>query len=118
MNIVELNQALKAVCPIDGVSVGQVADKSTWRIDFKPEATTEQRAAAQGVVDVFSTGQSAEEARQAAVDAAIAGDATIASLKAMTNAEFDTWWAANVTNAAQAIGVLKRVTRVVLRRVL
>jgi len=34
----------------------------------------------------------------------------------MSNAEFEAWWTANVTNAAQAIGVLKRVTRMVLRK--
>lgn len=60
----------------------------------------------------------AELARLSAVDQAIATDSTVSSLKAMTNAEFDTWWAANVTNAAQAINVLKRIARVVIRRVL
>jgi hypothetical protein len=58
-----------------------------------------------------------EKARVAAVDAAIAVDATIAQLKAMSNADFDTWWAANVTTLAQANNVLKRIARVVLRRV-
>jgi hypothetical protein len=60
----------------------------------------------------------AELTRLSQVDSAIGNDSTVASLKAMTNAEFDTWWAANVTNAAQAINVLKRVTRVVIRRLL
>lgn len=60
----------------------------------------------------------AESDRKAGVDAAISSDATIASLKAMTAAEFDAWWAANVTNAAQAINVLKRISRVVLRKLL
>jgi hypothetical protein len=58
------------------------------------------------------------ELRASEIDSAIQSDSTVAALKAMTNAEFDTWWAANVTNAAQAINVLKRVTRVVIRRVL
>lgn len=60
----------------------------------------------------------AEVQRRASVDAAIAADTTIAQLKAMTPTDFDTWWAANVTTAAQAITVLKRIARVVLRRVL
>lgn len=61
-----------------------------------------------------------EAARQrcAGLDAAIAGDATLAQLKAMTNAEFDAWWQANVTNATQAMDVLRRLSRVILRRVL
>ena len=48
-----LDQAISAVCPIYGVSIGKLADKGTWLIRFKPEATTEQRAAAQGVIDAF-----------------------------------------------------------------
>lgn len=59
-----------------------------------------------------------EAARIAAVESAISSDSTVSSLKAMTNAEFDAWWSANVTNLAQAGNVLKRVTRIVLRRVL
>ena len=35
-----------------------------------------------------------------------------------TNAQFDMWWDANVTNAAQAIGALKRLTKLVIRRLL
>jgi hypothetical protein len=59
-----------------------------------------------------------EQARLVAVDSTIASDNIVASLKKMTNAEFDAWWSANVTTAAQAIAVLKRITRVVIRRVL
>jgi hypothetical protein len=60
----------------------------------------------------------AKQVRDADMDTAIAGDTVVAQLKAMTSAEFDTWWAANVTNAAQAIGVLKRLARVVIRKLL
>jgi hypothetical protein len=60
----------------------------------------------------------AEQARQAEIDSTIAADSVIASIKAMSSAEYDAYWAANVTNAAQAIGVLKRVVRVLVRRVL
>lgn len=60
----------------------------------------------------------AEKAVADEADAAIKQDAVIVSIKAMTQAEYDAWWAANVTNAAQAIGVLKRVVRVLCRRVL
>lgn len=54
--------------------------------------------------------------RLAAIDDSIKQDNIIAQIKAMTTAEFDAWWAANVTNAAQAIGVLKRVVRIMCRR--
>jgi hypothetical protein len=30
--------------PIEGVSIGRLDDKSTWRIDFMAEATSQQRA--------------------------------------------------------------------------
>jgi len=49
----QLDQAVKAVCPIDGVSIGRPDDKTTWRIDFRPEATKAQQQAAQTVVDTF-----------------------------------------------------------------
>jgi len=35
----QLETAVKVVCPIDGVSIGNPADKLTWRIDFKPTWT-------------------------------------------------------------------------------
>lgn len=60
----------------------------------------------------------AEQVVKDEADAAIKQDAVIASIKAMAQAEYDVWWAANVTNAAQAIGVLKRVVRIVCRRLL
>lgn len=47
---------------------------------------------------------------------ALASDTTLQQLKGMTSAEFDTWWDANVTNAAQAIAVLKRLAKLVIRR--
>lgn len=45
MRIDELDQAIKQVCPIDGIS-------SDGRIDFTDDATAEQRAAAQSLMDV------------------------------------------------------------------
>lgn len=50
----DIDAAVRAVCPIHGVSVGDVAHRSTWRIDFKDEATAEQRAEAQAVLVAFS----------------------------------------------------------------
>ena len=51
--IAKLDAAIKAVCPIDGISIGKPNDKTTWLIQFRPEATAPQRAAAQSVVDAF-----------------------------------------------------------------
>lgn len=47
-----LDAAVRAVCPIHGVSVGLVADKATWRID-PAGATPAQLAAGQAVIDSF-----------------------------------------------------------------
>lgn len=44
MKLFELDQAINAVCPIDGIS-------SSGEIWFKPEATNEQKAAAQAIMD-------------------------------------------------------------------
>lgn len=49
----KLDQALKAVCPIHGVSIGRKNDRSTWRVDFAPEATDEQKAQAAQIVAAF-----------------------------------------------------------------
>jgi len=48
-----LHTAIEAVAPIDGVSVGSRADKSSWRVAFKPEATDQQKANAAAVVAGF-----------------------------------------------------------------
>ena len=42
---IDLHEAIKVVCPIFGINPGEN------RIDFKPEATDEQRAAAQQIYD-------------------------------------------------------------------
>ena len=51
--LTKLDAAIAAVCPILGVSVGRWNDKASWRINFKPEATVQQRADAQTVLLAF-----------------------------------------------------------------
>lgn len=53
MNTLKLHNALAAVAPIVGVSVGRADDKATWRIDFAADATSGQRDAAQSVLAAF-----------------------------------------------------------------
>jgi len=49
-----LDAAVRAVCPhIDGVSIGDFGDRSTWRINFKPDATDAQKNAAAGVMEAM-----------------------------------------------------------------
>lgn len=44
MKLSELSQSIAAVCPIDGIN----SDGVIW---FKPDATDEQKAAAQALMD-------------------------------------------------------------------
>lgn len=67
---------------------------------------------------VFDQSLADATARDAGYDSAITSDSTIQQLKAMTSAQFDAWWDANVTTSAQAIAVLKRIARVIIRKVL
>lgn len=46
MNFAEIDQAIRAVCPIQGVSFGDRNDKSTWLVVYAEDATDEQRKAA------------------------------------------------------------------------
>jgi hypothetical protein len=48
-----LHKAIEAVAPIIGVSIGQMDDRATWRIDFARDASEEQRAAARAVLEAF-----------------------------------------------------------------
>jgi hypothetical protein len=48
-----IHNRVALIAPIKGVSIGIKNDKSTWRIDFKDEATTSQRQAARDVILAF-----------------------------------------------------------------
>lgn len=41
------------IAPIDGISIGNWEDKSTWRIDFESAATSDQKIAAQTALESF-----------------------------------------------------------------
>lgn len=48
-----LDQEIKKICPIHGISFGKLDDKSTWRFNFKKEATDEQRILALVYIEKF-----------------------------------------------------------------
>lgn len=54
MELIYLQTKIEEVAPIVGLS----EQGAGWRIDFAPEATTEQRAAAQAIVDGWNETQS------------------------------------------------------------
>jgi hypothetical protein len=45
--------ALLSQHAVHGISIGNPSDKSTWRLDFEPDATDADRAAAQAAVAGF-----------------------------------------------------------------
>jgi hypothetical protein len=48
--MVEFTRALERLgIPIFGVSFGRIDDRNSWRIDFKPEATSQQRTTAEAL---------------------------------------------------------------------
>ena len=57
--IARLTEQVAAVCPIEGVSVGDWADKRTWRIDFAATASADEQAAARAVMADFDAGNPA-----------------------------------------------------------
>lgn len=56
-----IHEAIEQVCPIEGVSIEDKTDKKTWRIQFKSTASSEQKAAAQKVIDAFDLDAPDEE---------------------------------------------------------
>ena len=47
---------------------------------------------------------------------AIVADPQLSQIKALDKDAFDLWWGANVTNATQAIGVLKKLAWILVRQ--
>ena len=110
-----LHTAVAAAAPILSVTAGKWNDRSTWKVQFDDvnEPTQAQLDAAAVVLATFDPdAPTAEEARLAALQ----GDAQvvdwIAKLSSSDNAQIDTFFANNVTTAAQAINVLKAVVKV------
>lgn len=56
-----LDSQLKLICPILGVSFGNLDDKSTWVIQFSDACTQEQMTAAQAFVDSFVWDEATQE---------------------------------------------------------
>ena len=53
--------------PIESISIGRRTDRATWRIDFAPSATDDQRAAAAALMAAFDPTQGHDENEQEAV---------------------------------------------------
>jgi len=81
-----LHAKIAAICPIDGVSIGDPADVKTWRIDFAVGATPAQIAAAQAqLAAVTPTALAAADATVQAAAAAIPDPLAAAKAQAISS---------------------------------
>lgn len=109
-----LVEAISVVCPIDGVSLGDLADKTTWRIDYKASATQQQRSDARTVLTNFDPNSlSVEETRVATFNDANGAD-ILSRIRTLTASQIDTYIDNNVTSLATARDFLKKVMRVIV----
>jgi hypothetical protein len=123
MSAGDLFDQLRAAVPsVVAFSVGDPADKATWRVDFAEGATQAERDAAQAVVDGFTVEQMQGLSKREQRQASFAADAGAADLlekaKNASIIEIDTWLQNNVTNLAQARTVLAAIIKVLVARVL
>lgn len=105
-----LDAATRAVCPIDGVSVDAATDPPAVRIDYRPEATADQRAAAEAAVAAFDWSDTAQQTWEAGQNAAAAG-ALLASGESVPRAvrASDAVGYELRNNAAETLGALIEV---------
>jgi hypothetical protein len=60
-----LHDAINQVCPITGVSIGTLSDRTTWRFTPSPSATDQQKAAAQTLIDTWDISDGMDDKRAA-----------------------------------------------------
>ena len=93
----DIHEAVAQVCPIDGVSIGEPDDKTTWTISYGQAATQQQKAAAAEVVRNFDVNAtpvpqsvSPRQARLALLGAGLLDQVT-AAVNAAGGATLITW---------------------------
>jgi hypothetical protein len=86
-------------------------------VECTPEEDAQLEAIRQATLPEMAA-QQAQVARRAAMDAALEADATVSQFKSMTASQFDAWWAANILTPADAMALLRRLTLLIIRRLL
>lgn len=109
----KLNDAIKLA--------GFVFDASHNAAEVIVDCDTANEAAIRALITAhlatdWNAADAAEVQRAAGLDASINVSAIVQTLKPMDNAAFNAWWAANVTNLAQAGLILREVTKYIIRR--
>jgi len=110
----KLTNLVLAVAPIHGVSIDDEANKRGWRIDFKDEATPQQRAAAQQVLDDFDVAAEEEKEwqkklRREDIEQQARADAVVDKLRNATAQQIVNYVDANVTDFASAKALLAKL---------
>ncbi len=109
-----IHEAISAVCPILGVSIGLFSDKSTWVINFQDNATPAQRTAAIAAMNAFDivTAQNADIAklaRAAIVETEANADIFMDRLRNSSPDQIKTFVANNVSDLASAKTLITRM---------
>ncbi len=58
------NAIRAASIPVDGVSIGSPGDRTTWKAQFTPAATSAQRMQAQSIIDAVAVDEAAQAAEE------------------------------------------------------
>jgi predicted transcriptional regulator len=115
MNILLLHKTIAAVCPITGVSVGDVNDKATWRISFGDSATDQQKTAAAAVVTAFDP--TADDTRVQGLNTDSAYLDFVSQLQGKTAAQVKNYVQNNVTDLNSAKTLLAKVLLYIARTI-
>lgn len=59
-----LTKRIEEVAPISGVSIGNIQDKSTWKVHFKDNATEEHIKYAMEIISLFDYGKEEKESNE------------------------------------------------------
>lgn len=105
---------ISIVCPIDGVSIGNTSDKSTWKINFSQSATAQQRSAAQAAIEnfdvsAFNQTQQSRTQRAIGLESEASADQFIDQLRTATPTQIRNFVTNNVTDLASAKVLLGRM---------
>lgn len=119
-----IHNLVTAVCPIHGIRLNRITDKSTWEILFDSSATLQQRNLALEAIKNFDISmemsKEISDIRALSDDSfSIKKDPTVTLLAGMTPAQAKDWATANITSFQQAkdlLGTMAALASVIARK--
>ena len=107
----EITDAIRQVCPIDGVSFGDISNKATWQVAYSAHATEAQRTAAQnGIAEIDLNALTEQQARQITIKNDTQLIAMVTQLKTATPAQ--------TKNYVQGLGITDPAAVALFTRIL